>query len=430
MIGSERAIRFSTPQAPLRERCYCTLTVVLVCGATWTVQAESTLDLVGVTVTPHVVAPSMRYLRPPEPAAGARVQLYLRHPEKPEARSLSIDSRSRLLFDGKSPAELLRARAWTWHDTPAAVPVETLSLPAGAMTVWTFNGRVAPFGPGGRIPIELGPEGKPWLSTTVALAAPSCWLSAVTFLASDNAIQPDRIVVHLANELDSPVTVRSCRLWLPRDPKSPAVLFPQPLLAALDGYNGHSTIPAHERGGFTARTGSLPLTCAAIEVEVLPEGRKAISLWGYLRIKTERFDISGGWVNDRGMQVTHESFLKALKPLYVNTAHLSNTLGYTDTEFYARYPLKYFHALRPFETYDTDAMVPRIHAVEFLGEPQYGGGRPVPPQEVWEKLHPYATTSMPAREVSFDCELIVRESCGATKTRRVADARKASPEGR
>ncbi len=41
-----------------------------------------------------------------------------------------------------------------------------------------------------------------------------------------------------------------------------------------------------------------------------------------------------------------------------------------------------------------------------------------------------ADPSLPAREVSFDCELIVRESCGATKTRRVADARKASPEVR
>jgi hypothetical protein len=37
--------------------------------------------------------------------------------------------------------------------------------------------------------------------------------------------------------------------------------------------------------------------------------------------------------------------------------------------------------LQPFERYDTDAMLPRIHAVEFLGEPQYGGGKPVAPQE-------------------------------------------------
>ena len=51
--------------------------------------------------------------------------------------------------------------------------------------------------------------------------------------------------------------------------------------------------------------------------------------------------------------------------------------------------------LQPFSRYDTDAVLPRVHAVEFLGEPQYGGGRPVPPQEVWKELAPYASTRMP-----------------------------------
>ena len=49
----------------------------------------------------------------------------------------------------------------------------------------------------------------------------------------------------------------------------------------------------------------------------------------------------------------------------------------------------------PIERYDKDAMLPHIHAVEFLGEPQYGGGRPVPPQEVWEKLAPYRPSRLP-----------------------------------
>ena len=95
----------------------------------------------------------------------------------------------------------------------------------------------------------------------------------------------------------------------------------------------------------------------------------------------------------------------------MNTAHLANTPGYTDTALYARYPLKYFNQLTPLETYDTDALLPRIHAVEFLGEPQYGGGRPVPPQEVWEKLRPYATSRL-ATSITHSEERIWRDYAG------------------
>ncbi len=85
--------------------------------------------------------------------------------------------------------------------------------------------------------------------------------------------------------------------------------------------------------------------------------------------------------------------------MHINTGHIADTGGYTDQTgpdgLYTRYPLKYFNKLEPLSRYDTDAMLPRIHAVEFLGEPQYGGGRPVPPQEVWQKLAPYQPTRLP-----------------------------------
>ena len=43
----------------------------------------------------------------------------------------------------------------------------------------------------------------------------------------------------------------------------------------------------------------------------------------------------------------------------------------------------------------SEAMLPRVHAVEFLGEPQYGGGKPVPPQECWKALSVFAGSSLP-----------------------------------
>ena len=379
-----------------------------------------TINIAGVTVTPHVMADSMRYARAPEPAVGARVQLFLCNDAASNSEPLSMNGQTRILFDGKSAADLLGARVWAWHDTPSATPGESFALPPGALTVWTFNGRVAPFGPGGRVRVEIGPESTPWLSKEVSLDKPAFWLSAVTFLGPDAAIQPDTmsaapraacLVVHIANASDSSMEIRSCRLWLPQEPKLPRVLLPQPPLQSLEAFNGDARIPAGDRGGFSVKTGPLPLTYAAVEVMLARAGGDAFSVWGYLRIKPEHFDISGGWVNGEGNPVASEVFLKALKRLHVNTAHLAITPGYSDTELYARYPLKYFNKLTPFETYDTDAMLPRIHAVEFLGEPQYGGGRPVPPQEVWEKLHPYATSRL-ATTVTHSEERIWRDYAG------------------
>ena len=68
-------------------------------------------------------------------------------------------------------------------------------------------------------------------------------------------------------------------------------------------------------------------------------------------MKCEAFDISGGWV---GKHVVDEPFLKMLKRLYVNTAHLQETPGYTDNAaLYNGYPLKYFNTLQPPAFYDT-----------------------------------------------------------------------------
>lgn len=374
--------------------------------------AESpVLGLTGLSVTPHVIAPGMRYAHDPEPLAGARVELFLTNDSAGGSAPMLLDGQTRILCDGKTPGELLDARAWNWHDMPAAVPNESVALPVGAMTVWSFNGRTAPFGPGGRVRVEAGPENAPWLSKEISLDVPVYWLSAVTFLAPENVVQPDTIVVHVANGSDAPVEMRSCRLWLPSDPKAPRVLVAQPPLAEMEPFNGHAAIPGKDRGGFFAKTGPLPLTYAVVEVSLARVGGETFSIWGRLRVKAERFDISGGWVNGRGNPVSKEAFLKALKRLYVNTAHLQVTPGYSDTELYEKYPLKYFGSMMPIETYDTDEMLPKIHAVEFLGEPQYGGGRPVPPQEVWEKLHSYVTTRL-ATTVTHSEERVWRDYAG------------------
>jgi hypothetical protein len=146
----------------------------------------------------------------------------------------------------------------------------------------------------------------------------------------------------------------------------------------------------------------LPLTYAAVEVNLCSDSGEEFSIWAYVRIKKETFDISGGWVNSgtpKGNTLTHEPFLKTLRRMHINTAHIGDVPGYTGQTgpegLYARYPLKYFHRLWPLERYDTDATLSRLHAVEFIGEPQYRYGRNGNlPQQVWEKYRPYRNSRL------------------------------------
>ena len=107
-----------TRRMPSLYRCFLS---VLASSAGFAASATSTLELSGLTVTPHLQMDSMRYRRAPEPANGARVQLFLRHTPVPLGPPLAILADAPMRFNGTTPAELLNARAWTWHDMPSAL---------------------------------------------------------------------------------------------------------------------------------------------------------------------------------------------------------------------------------------------------------------------------------------------------------------------
>lgn len=351
------------------------------------------LDLLGLSVTPHHQSPNMRYRRAPDPELGARVELFLRH-DGPAP--LTMPSEFRALFDGRTPADMIASNVWTWHDTPAARTNESITLPPGALTVWTFNSRGTHWGAGTTHQLAVGDaNAKP---IALRLETPRTWLSAVTFLGEGDAVRPTRAIVHVANESGHSRTLRACRLWLPTSNAQFRALHPQPWRTNLDGFPASRVIASGSKGGFVVETGPLPLTFCAIEVETIDPDGKATSLWAHLRIKREVFDLSGGWVASKlGTSNTlhAEPYLKTLRRMHINSGMHQDIPGYSDTALFEKYPLKYMNRLQPSERYDTDAMLPRIHAVEFQGEPQFGGGRPVPPQVVFAKFLPYGPTRLP-----------------------------------
>ncbi|MFM7316074.1 MAG: hypothetical protein ACKO5E_03935, partial [bacterium] len=330
------------------------------------------------TVTPHVIAESMKYRRPREADLAAKVQIFVKGAAMPGT------------FGGRNPAELLKANEWAWHDLGTAVKGREDTI-----SVWTFNGRSAHWGAGQSF--ELQGEGL--AKARVELKKPDQWISAITFQSDVSRAEPTELFIHIINQSSRELNLNSLVLWLPENGKSWQTLYKSKEKQLSE------KIPPHDRGFIrVAFADTLPLTYTAIEIKTDQD-----SLWEHVRIKSEHFDISGGWTGDH---LREEAYLKLLSRLHVNCGQIQQVNGYTDNpELSARFPMKMFNRMMPLEKWDTDVWLSKIHAVEFLGEPQYGGGRPVPPQVVFEAFLPYRPSRL-ATSVTHSEERVWRYYAG------------------
>ena len=380
-------------------RLLCFLLITVPCLVTY-LGADSWLagqEIVGMQVTPHQFSSELRWRRPPTPELSAKVELYVRNNSD---AALRLPKNGSILFDGRTAEQLLANGAWAWHDTPSSWLTENEPLPPDSLTVFTFNGKSATWGLGTKHNLQIESS-----ENDFEIIQPKAWLSSVTFLSDENAedrvhpIHPNRIVVHVVNSAQTDLKMRSLRLWLPQPGASHHSLYLARSDSKLHCFPTDSRLPPRGRGGFSIDCDPLPLTYAAVEVRVQRPNQPETSLWAHLRIKREVFDISGGWVASdiKGRNsLSINEYRQTLKRMHINTGQIEEVGGFTDNPAeYAKLPLKRFNRCWPLSKYDTDEMLPTIHAVEFLGEPQYGGGRPVPPQEVWEKLAPYQTSRLP-----------------------------------
>ena len=356
---------------------------------------EDDVQVIGVSVTPHQFSPNMQWRRAPNPELSARVEIFVQNQSD---RPIQVPSPIR--FDDKTPEELLAEKSWAWHDTASKTGFE---LHAGALRVLRWNGLDADWGAGTEHDVSLGAESSS--KSPINLALPRVFFESITFHAAgshdgNNSMHPDRMLATIRNDLREPIRMVSCRLWLPQSNETFHTLYPKPIQRELKPYPEDAIVPAGEIGGIELDLGPLPLTYAAVEMVVRPIARdEEIHVWGYLKIRRSSFDISGGWVASvvKGRNsMTQIPFLKTLAQLYVNTGQIEEVSGYTDNqELYSQYPIKRFNRMADKNRYDSDSMLPTIHAIEFLGEPQYGGGRPVPPQEVFDQLAPYQSWKLP-----------------------------------
>ncbi|MDG2124291.1 MAG: hypothetical protein P8J87_11360 [Verrucomicrobiales bacterium] len=332
--------------------------------------------VVDTNVIPHVQVETMRFRREPLPPVAARYQIVIHNPSTDPAPLEPFT------VAGTTPQDLVSSGKLAWHDTPGLWPDKDRRLPAGTTTVAHLNLADPAFSPS--LEITAGQD-----STRLPASPHPLAIAAVTFRELDQA------VVHIANSSHSDATLLSVEFLTPH-PGSHRHFYPVVSTRSLEHFPSSAAVPASDRAIAIATLAKpLPRSYTLAKL-VFDHAGETVTRYAHLRAKPERFDISGGWVNDKlggRSALTFEPYLKTLKRLHINTGQIQETGGYTDNpDLYDRYPIKYFNRLRPDSSYD--GLLGRIHAVEFLGEPQYGGGKPVPPQQVFDELAPYQPTRL------------------------------------
>lgn len=331
----------------------------------------------GSYVVPHQIAPQMRYRREPSPDLGVRVQAFV------------LGKHGTPTFEGKSAQEWVDQKGWAWSNFRVLGDSEP-----EALQVWEWNTRAAPFLAGNEILVQA--DGLP---TQALLLSPSkTRISSVAFFSDDLRLRLQRAVIHLVHEGDEPLQVQQTRFWIPQAGKHWSLLFPQ---TAIDS---QLSIEKESRGVLELQGLDLPRAYMAIEV-LTDHG----SLWCGLKGRPEQMDISGGWI---GEDLGDPKYRKLLVSMHVNTGQIQDIDSKHQPDvWFSETPFKSFNRMMPLEQYDKDDWLPRIHAVEFLGEPQYGGGRPVPPQEVFDAFAPYLASRLPT-SVTHSEERVWRDYAG------------------
>ena len=357
-------------------------------------------EIAGMTVTPHVFASDLRYPEAQDPVPGARVEIFVRN-SAPRGGTNRFFCNA-LRFGNEAPQKFMLDGLWAWHDTPSLWTEEETAMLPGSLAVWRFNTKAAPWGPGHKFPVTVVDWQRIAQSEwEVALNPQGVWFSSIVFTSHDGNVIPDAVTLHIANESAAQARFIGARLFLPETNDTYRALFPQPPFPEVARHPADGWIPAGEKGCFQARVGRLPLTYAAVQA-ILADGQgRQFAIWAHLRIKREVFDIGGGWVQESDVPsntMLLEPFLKTLQRMHVNTANLAAIPGYTDQNgpsgLYTRYPLKRFGRLEPASLFDQDALLPFVHGVEMLGEPQFEEGAPRLPQAVWQSLLPFAKSRL------------------------------------
>jgi len=336
----------------------------------------------------------MRWRRTPSEESGALVRLFIAHREASE-KPLEL----KLTFNGKNPSELLADGEWSWYDMPENRQQEPYALEPGKLDVFTFNAGSSKWGVDSEFKMTLE-DGKTGISEAfqIPLELSGVQLMSVVCLTGvdgDNTIYPDTLIIHIANNTDQPAQIKRFRIYQSGSGGMREIASSD----RFDAFTENGMVPPNDRSGVRVFVGKLPLTHGVVEAVMADQSGEESSLWAYLRFKRDQFDIGAGWLNVPSspgvVPLTKESFLKLLKRMHINLAHIENVPGYTDSTgedgLYTRYPLRMMSGFGDIARYNTDEWVAKIHGVDAVGEPQMG----MAPEKTYKALRKYESARYP-----------------------------------
>lgn len=410
--------RFFTVQRPetVRAIVLACLALASIPGACLAQQPPAGVEIVGVDVVPHRFSPELRWRRPPNPELGALVRMFVRNPNRPENEP-STAAIVAARFQGRTASELIQSGEWAWSDTPGNREGESAdrTLGPGRLDVWTFNALRPNWGPGNTIEVEVivqgGLGGETRQTIPVRLEAPPVVLSRVFFHDADDDGRVDSCTAHVMSDSQAPLTIDGLRIWRPgEDGQAIHDLSPGDWITPLKLTPQDGLLAPGERGVVEASLGQLPPSRGVVEVQMRGPDGAVRSCWGHLRFKNDAFSIGSGWLEiptRPGVNpLTREAFLKLIKRMHVDTAHIGELPGYTDQTspegLYSRYPLKLMSGLEDIARYSQPQWASRIHGVDCLGEPQMDK-KPHEAHEVLRRYEraPYPTTVTLSEEKGF-----------------------------
>ena len=114
-------------------------------------------------------------------------------------------------------------------------------------------------------------------------------------------------------------------------------------------------VQVNDRGGARVTTGPLPLTYAALEVKLTNGNGRLVSFGRISALNAKRLTLAAdGWRRESGWPQLPGP-ISAHRRMHVNSGMHQEVSGYSDTDLFEQYPLKYMNRLQPFSRYDTDA---------------------------------------------------------------------------
>ncbi|MHB8962489.1 MAG: hypothetical protein ACYC5K_04975 [Saccharofermentanales bacterium] len=360
------------------------------------------MEILGVTVTPHVVSGEIPSYDREDPFAfserqGALIKIFVYN----KSTEQSFDGE--VLFNGKTGQQMLDEKIVSWcsvPDTRASAGNLTTEIPSLALDVYTLNVIDSRFYEEGLTVSFIDAEKGIYRSLQTTIEKPEVQATGIIFTSSDETRRPDGLYAFFRNDSGSDVEITGLNVWTAAEyhkihwwknqhsnQDEFCLIGPE----QDENFAKLNLVPIRSGGMNAVRInlGEIPYGETVFEFSY-DSGSGTQRLMYVMKPMVIDYDINLGWaVQDLARS---EAFAKTAKILHFNTVHGGNAAFTSQTEKFAKYPFKGFDTYADVYNNNAPEKLAYIHGVEFLGEPQLSNADA---QEIFNKFVKYRLSAYP-----------------------------------